>query len=476
MPRRRSRRHRKRPGFIASLLAWLTKSYAPRARKIEAGADPVAEVLSLRTTQTAATRHGRSEFVWPARHMLIAYGIMSLMMLWLGSRIISDTAAYNLAVSAPVSALRWESSEPTALNQLAYQTIINPEGDLNIAREYAQRALHFSPFDARAPMLLGLIAQREGEDVRAAELMRIAGSRSWRNRITQSWLFTQNVENQRFARALEHFDAIMRVGPPGTLEAQLFPVLMVLSNKPDGLAAIAEFLKSTPPWGNSFITSFAQDSKDPSLVDRLFDRLGSPQNAIVVNAHLNRLVREGRYADASRIWQRTLTPEQLSKTQLLFNSSFSLPIDGAPFNWQFTSARGAIIEIADTDGDRALRAQFSGARVSLESVGQLLVLPPGTYRFSGRMLAENLRTTRGVWWRVFCAGQGGETLGRTDLISGSLPWTYFNFQFVVPMTGCEAQWLRFENPARVPSEAQIDGELWFDSLKITRTAPKNANN
>jgi hypothetical protein len=48
-----------------------------------------------------------------------------------------------------------------------------------------------------------------------------------------------------------------------------------------------------------------------------------------------------------------------------------------------------------------------------------------------------------------------------------MPWTDFAVKFQVPATGCEAQWLQLELPARIESELRIEGQVWYQNLRVT---------
>ena len=52
-------------------------------------------------------------------------------------------------------------------------------------------------------------------------------------------------------------------------------------------------------------------------------------------------------------------------------------------------------------------------------------------------------------------------------------WTEFKVDFQVPVTGCEAQSLQLELPARIDPELRIEGQVWYQNLQImpiTKTA------
>src|SRR5260370_3307182 len=96
-----------------------------------------------------------------------------------------------------------------------------------------------------------------------------------------------------------------------------------------------------------------------------------------------------------------------------------------------------------------------------------MLLRAGDYKCTGGVKSEDLRTSRGLWWRIFCADKPVDTLAHTELVSGTAPWTDFTVTFQVPAADCRAQWLQLELPARIESEKKIEGEVWYQNLRIT---------
>src|SRR5262249_769836 len=99
---------------------------------------------------------------------------MVLSSIWVGWHIIAQTLAERFGESRPDVALSWVIDQPTALNQLALQELSKPDGNIDSAREWAQRALRSNPLNVRALTLLGMIAERKGDQEGADALMRIA--------------------------------------------------------------------------------------------------------------------------------------------------------------------------------------------------------------------------------------------------------------------------------------------------------------
>ena len=389
-------------------------------------------------------------------------------LIWLGWCIIGQTAALSLITSDPKAALDWGADEPAALTLLAQQEVSKPAGDLDIARGWAQRALRVDPLDSRALTLLGLIAERSGDEKSAEALIRIGASRTWRDRQAHIWLLNRDFRHGDFSQALPHADAIMRADWRAKLE--LFPVLAAFTVEPKALQALIGSLVTEPPWRNWFLSQLSARLANQSRLSQLFDALNetqAPPSKGELRPYLDRLIRDGDFEQAYAAWQRTL-PSVLAAEIYPFNRDFELPIDGLPFNWNLDTSPGAEIRIVPFNGGaRGLLVDFASSNVFFASAKQLMMLPAGDYTFAGKAKSEQLITSRGLWWHIFCAKAGGETLSHSELVSGTMPWTDFAVKFHVP-DECRAQWLVLELPARTESERKISGQVWYRDLTIAR--------
>ena len=395
---------------------------------------------------------------------------------WVGWRIIVDTAAQSLATASPDIAVQWAPTESRALDQLTQQELVKQGGNIDAAEDWARRALRSNPMDERALFFLGAVAELRGDKKNAEVLMRMAGARTWRNLGTQLWLFENSIRRADYTDALSHADAMLRVEP--AFLSQIFPTLAAFTTDPRGLRAVADFLATGPPWRDWFLRSISDRLFDKSHLDQLYSMLKvsqSPPTKPELNSYLNRLIKDGRFELAYRSWREALPPAQQAENGFPYNGRFEFPLDELPFNWVLRRVLGAdtqIVPAGDARGN-ALRVQFSGARVDFANVEQLMLLPPGHYRLSGRVKADDLRTSRGLWWHVFCAAGPKTVLAHTDLVSGSLRWTDFSVEFDVPTDGCGSQKLQLQLPARIASEKRIEGQVWYQDLRIT-PAPAGA--
>jgi hypothetical protein len=391
--------------------------------------------------------------------------------MWIGWSIVAQTAAMDLARSQPDAALGFIADHPVALNQLAERELLKPDGNLDSAREWAQRSLRAYPLSARALTLLGLIAERKGDQQSAERLMRIAGTRMWRDRTTQVWLLNRDVGRGDYRDALVHADATVRMSDEA--QSELFPNLAAFTIDPRAFEALITFLATSPPWRTWFLRHLSGRLANQTRLVQLYAALTKteqPPTKQELRPFLNRLIMDENFELAYQIWREALPPEQRADENYPFNRDFEFPVSDLPFNWDLANVAGADIQIvpkSDAGSKRALLVEFSGARTRFANVKQLMLLPAGIYRFRGWVKTTELRTARGLWWHIFCANATAKTLATTELVSGTTPWTDFTVKFEVPVTDCPAVWLQLELPARIETESRIEGQVWYQDMQIT---------
>jgi hypothetical protein len=391
-----------------------------------------------------------------------------------GWRIIAQTAALSFARSHPDAAIGLVADQSVALIRRAEQELAEPDGNLDSAQDWAQRALRSSPLNSRALTALGWIAERKGDQKSAEALMRIAASRTWRDQTTDAWLLNREAGRGDYASALPYADAMLRMD----FRPDLFPVLASFTVDPRAFEALTAFLATAPPWRSWFLSELSARLANKTRLVQLYAALNDSENPPTKNElrpYLMRLIQDENFELAYQTWHATLLPGQRADEAHPFNRDFEFPVDGLPFNWSLEAVPGADIRVVSSDDKkRALSVEFSGARVRFANVKQLMLLPAGAYSFSGKVKTAELRTVRGLWWRIFCANASTTTLANTELVSGTMPWTDFTVKFQVPATDCGAQWLQLELPARIEPELRIEGQVWYQDLLIAPAAAASA--
>jgi hypothetical protein len=477
-PGRRARSSGAGARVLALIREFIAESTAPataRARRSRNAAERRRSYEHQRGKSN--TGDGRTVEIEVSRSALALAVILAAALLFIAWCIVADTAADHRAVAKTKTNLVAVSAAAALLDQAALRQVKleNKEADLRAADTAVQKALRLDPLDTRALALLALVAERRNEPKRADAFMGLAAQRTWSDPMVQSWTFLRDLQRRDFAGAMTHADALLRTLP--ALRSWVFPKFVVMVANPPALRTLAAMLVTAPPWRRGFLTELCARIANTDQLTELYADLhqsSQPPSVEELGPYLVRLIVDDRYRDAYHSWVAMAAPKSGGDLNALpYDGDFSIKPSGLPFEWVLASVPGARIEIVPTPAGgmgHALRVEFSGARVNFQNVFQMLLLPPGDYHLSGLVRAQDLQTSRGLWWRILCAEPPKTTLAHTVLVSATTDWTRFGIDFRVPRNGCEAQWLLLELPARTDAEQQIAGEIWYRDLRITAGA------
>ena len=348
------------------------------------------------------------------------------------------------------------------------------EGEFEAVEAAARRTLAEAPLAANALRLLALAAETRGHLEAAERLMERAEERNRADVAVQAWLLKRRLETGRVEEAMEPLDAMLRADP--NLLRTLLPVIVELARVPDGARALADLLAREPPWRAMVLREVALRAPDLGAPASLFKAVGTgprPPSAAELNPYLDRLVAARLYLRAFMEWTKSLPRQRISELSSLNNGSFERVPTGAPFDWKLDPVRGARMEIVSggVSGGKALRIEFLNARVPFQHVRQLVLLVPGYYELQGKVRVDRLQTAGSLRWKISCADEpeGASAVG--ERLAETQGWDDFVLPFNIPARGCKAQWLTLELAARIPSERQIVGRVWFDGLKIELVPP-----
>lgn len=379
----------------------------------------------------------------------------------------ADLDARTLPQTATVSSVQSITARALWLEQAA------DEVDSTALRREAQRLLLESPMRGVAYRALALVAEREGDTERAAQLHRSALRRTPRDEYSRAWLADQAAASGDWSAVVEHSDALLRIS--GRSAAELFKALIVTASHPVGLEALVRVLgEQAPPWRAGFINRLVREAP-LVLVDAVLAPLRDAPEPLSISQRdlwIDRLVREGEGARAYFLWLESLPDEQHRELANVFDGGFELAPGNSGFGWRFDRIAGVSVDrryIAGAAGRSALLIDFHGQRVAFQHVRQRLALMPGEYRLSGRVRPEGLQNERGLQWRLRC--ESGTALTETARFTGQSDWREFESSFSVPAEGCSSQWLQLYLAGRIPAERWAVGRIWFDDLRISWNQP-----
>ena len=397
--------------------------------------------------------------------------LLMLMLACLAWRVFSLGMADTQSRFHPHQALEWRSRHSAALFLLAEQQARNvtQHGE---AKRNALAALRAYPLEGRAYRILGQIADAEKKSDQAFALYQKAAHYSPRDLESHVWLLNYSLRTENADLAVHHLDRLLRMQidllPP------LIPTIAGLATQPSSQDALIDVMIKNPSWRLPAINTLTAQKGASTKYAVFFDRLGKTTGGLSEReqqAWLGALNLDQQWPLAYLTWASQLPAATQLELGNLFNGSFEHePLTGG-FDWQFDKVAGASIDLESRDGisgNKALHLGFEGRRVAFNGVRQTLVLPAGNYRFSGKGLADNLMTEPGLVWSVQCLGSD-EILATGEPWKGrSAQWQAFSLDFTVPREHCAAQSLFLKLPARVASEQEIAGSLWFDAFRIQK--------
>ena len=168
-----------------------------------------------------------------------------------------------------------------------------------------------------------------------------------------------------------------------------------------------------------------------------------------------------------------MSPEQLNAAGFVINGEFEAQPSGLPFDWTIKPGNGVTVAVEPLPQDptgHALSVIFSQGRANFVPVVQLTMLTPGAYTFATRIKGQ-MSGRRGLLWRIACVEKPKDALAQSPNSLGKNPdWAVQEFNFTIPVQGCQAQYLKLELDARSASEQLVSGAVWYDDVAIKRKA------
>ena len=350
----------------------------------------------------------------------------------------------------------------------AWSQFALPPGKRDLARidAMAKGALADNPLQANAASLMAVVAEQRADRPRAAQLMQAAARLSRRDDIADFWLFNHYMDARRYDKAMLHGDALLRRRFQ-VVSQQVYPRILMSFNDPALADVVAKRLVMKPEWRGSFISTAVQGFQDPSsafLVYSAIQRAGGQPTTVEIAPYLTRLLEAKKYEEAYLSWILFLPQSTVSQLENIYDGRFDGWPETPPFGWNFEQGVRGSIESAESynGAGSALRIDFD-ALTAPKLPRQILILTPGTYRFSGKALTANEDSAGRVKWTISCDA-APDLLPLIPLVDTRGSWRPFAGVFTVP-EGCKGQWLELKS---IPGEQRANVEVWFDDLAIER--------
>jgi tetratricopeptide (TPR) repeat protein len=244
------------------------------------------------------------------------------------------------------------------------------EATLDGLRTLASRApLAVEPFLVEAA-----IDQREGEFIRAERLLLQARLRNPRSHAARYLLADIWLRQENVLPALGEIAILARLIPAST--AHFVPALSEYAGMPGAGEELRQVLKVNPRLRQPLLNALAADPDNADLLLALAGEEAASGDPAWQSRLLGGLVERGDYQRAFSLW-RQFSGLGNRPAPLIFNADFSQSPAPAPFDWTYASGTAGLAE----PGEGKLRVLYFG-RENVVLAHQLLLLPPGNYRFA----------------------------------------------------------------------------------------------
>lgn len=392
------------------------------------------------------------------RHPLWLLGGLAAGLLLLAAVILSQTPAAILSRQADGGDSL--ARDLARLGSEKLQSAHSPE-QLDEVEGLALRALRVSPLESRGASLLGRVRLRQQRTADGEALLRVAGTLSHRDEDADQWAYFQALSKRDFPTAFTHLDALLR-RQNGVRKAMVRTVFPFLGD-PKAVKALLARMAAGPAWRGAFFERLIDESPDGGAAFPLLAALkdtAHPPTKTETSQMLAKLVEQRRYEEAYLTWTLLMPPQELARQGNIQDGGFDGWPPTRPFGWNFDSDQGGGGQIAELGQGKgsALHVSYDGHKDQW-LVRQLLVLPPGDYRLTGRY-----RTKAGgrMSWQVVCQGPPGK-VADLAIPSGGEEWRPFRLDFTVPADGCAGQSLVLEGN---PAQLEVPAEAWFDDIAV----------
>ena len=367
-----------------------------------------------------------------------------------------NAAVHALSEARPAEAAKFWSGHPASEIGVAMTEIARasrarrpvPESAFaQIADAAAKAPLAPEPFLVR-----GVQAGLAG-DVRAAQrAFEAAQWRDPRSLPAAYFLADRYFRAGDLTQGLREVAALARLSPDGGTAAA--PYIAQYATSPANWPALRALFATNPGLAQRVLTTLASNAQTVPAALALSGPRES-ENQQWLQVLVNTLVQAGDYAKAHAAWAR-LAGGGAHAGELVHDPDFRDSIAPPPFNWQFTSST---VGLAERQKGGRLHVLYYGDEDGTLA-NQLLLLGPGRYRLTMRLVGEAARA-HALTWSLWCDKAAQPLASITLDIAAARGW-----QFEVP-SGCAAQWLKLSGTsADMPQQTDIS----VTDLTLTKVA------
>jgi hypothetical protein len=315
-----------------------------------------------------------------------------------------------------------------------------------MARAAARDPLAPEPFLVR-----GVQAEIAGDGAAAQRAFEAAQWRDPRSQAAAYFLADRYFRTGARMRGLTEVALLSRLSPNG--DAKIGPYLAAYAKNPANWPALKAMFGENLRLAKSALVPLASNIATVPAVLAVAPPVKAT-DATWMAPLLDTLVNAGEYDKARRIWAGAsrISPQA---TELIHDTAFNDNVSPPPFNWALTSSA---VGMAERQPEGRLHVVFYGQQDGFLA-SQLLLLAPGSYRLSMRLLGDSVRA-RSLNWSIWC------DKALAPIASISLDASARGWQFRVPVN-CPAQWLKLSGASGDISQ-QVD--IVIGALRMERLA------
>jgi tetratricopeptide (TPR) repeat protein len=351
----------------------------------------------------------------------------------------------------------------------ALQKLTPDEVTALMARERA--ALTAEPLETAALFNIGTLYKLQGQTEKSEDIYLRASARSLRDFTPQLAALDILLRRKDFDGAMLRLDGLMQSNVKRRPE--LFTTFETLLANEESSPAAIKTLARNPDWRKEYFEYRTQQNPRVATTFKLVSALRNAKaglNDDELRMVIGQLAAKGDFESAQIIWLDQLDAQSLAKTGPIYDGSVETPVRNMVFDWNLTPVRNGKIRVVSKSAgssERALQVSLSNVIDYFNNVYQFLRLTPGSYKLGYEVRADDIKTSGGLVWRVYCAGSK-EAIATGPAISASGPWTKTGFAFTVPESGCTTQLLRLESLRNIVLDLKMSGRVAYDGITITQ--------
>lgn len=330
---------------------------------------------------------------------------------WLSVR---SAMVRTLPPTAPAIA-RFAADDPDIVLADATGRLVTQHGLLDSATlDAVRRAAVAAPLDARPYLILGHQQLLDAMPGRAVATLEAGQRLDPRQRLIHLLLLDRYLRTRRYADAATQFSVLARL--LGATRAPIAVAMAQMTLTPATRDAVGRTLRGDAELERAVLKALAASDTPPATVFAL----ASP--AALADARradswgpvlVARMVGLGRYATARAVWRRVYRVPPAQAAALVTNAGFHEPAapsndqsasNRPPFDWTLTADSLGAADIREN----SLAVDYYG-RDSGALARQLLVLPPGRYRFAVTVDPGKTDAAARLFWSLACARHPDDT-------------------------------------------------------------------